>query len=171
VCEPVAGVTGDYEDVLFATGIAADEGQAVHAIEDLAGPAELDCADVGEVFPGPVREPSVLVVVRAFLSRFVVLAADDQEIFRVATVVNLLATHIVERLGRVPVKKWQRRISLDCHADYVGAVCGLLCVHLHPVVHGRLVATMTEPAETWKPRLVPTCAVLPVVISVTSVCE
>jgi hypothetical protein len=103
VSQPVAGVTGDDEDVLFVTGIAADEGQADHAIEDLAGPAKFGGPDIREIFPGPVCEASVLVGIRASLTRFVVLAADDQEIFRVATVVNLLGTHVVERLGRVPV--------------------------------------------------------------------
>jgi hypothetical protein len=87
----------------LSSGFAADEGQAVHAIEDLAGPAKFDVADIREIFPGPVCEASVLVAIRAFLTGFVVLASDDQEIFRVATVVNLLGTHLVERLGRVPV--------------------------------------------------------------------
>src|SRR6185503_12660953 len=98
-----AAVAGDDVDIAFVHGIAADKGETVDALHDLAGPRVRDVPDGRKSFTRPTLE--ALVVERGIvcLTGTMIFTADDQ--YFLLLIVNVLQADVVVRVARIPVER------------------------------------------------------------------
>ena len=121
--------------MLLVAGIATDEGETVDGFHDLAGPTVSHVAQSVEMIACPGGEAGEVRAGFVFLAGLVILAAHDEHL---AAFDMSHHAHVVIRILEVPQQHRGKCARRHRESHHVGAIGGLLGVHLHAIDEGRV---------------------------------
>src|SRR5215210_3260508 len=137
VCHSVPGVSGRDVDMLIAARISPDVGHVVDWLHHLTRPPILHGLDHWKALAGPLFEALETLFSICCLTRFVVLATDDQDVVIELTssaVLTLLYSDVVIGIRRIPIECMRYGPLWNPRTDDVRPICRLLAVDDEPVI-------------------------------------
>ncbi|OWW20664.1 hypothetical protein AYR66_15410 [Noviherbaspirillum denitrificans] len=133
----VAGVAGDDVHIAVIHRIAAEVGQPVGRLHDLARPAVFHGTRHRETVPRPAFQFVVAMLRMVILPDLVVRPADDENVV-VRLRAALLGPDVIVGVAGIPEQDGRYRILRHAQSDDVGAVASLLRMHDHAVIERRV---------------------------------
>src|SRR4030095_15756974 len=121
--------------------IPANEREPIGAIHNLTGPTKLWVTQFPKVCSAPAQKACKTAFDLFGFTWFVILSTDQKQ---VPTIDGLRQPNIVERVGRVPVKRVIDGCGWSRNADHVGTIGCLLGMHRNPVIERRVASDNGE---------------------------